>query len=366
MKKWNLVTLSLLCFTLLANPAFATGGRSDGGGNVVVCFQSSAQKQKIQKQFGVIENSDLGNIESIDLLEIYDMKVRYAPLNNRTLMTPKSDSAVSEAQSVFDEFKKNIVNTSADLDKTFNLVLHAVNDGQTFLNQPLRRQNDSNEVVNYDASGRCTLSTLAIQAGDQDFFELSIDGRLWNHPKFSTLNKIALIFHETFYKMDRDKGAIDSLRAQRTNQMLLSTMNNETRSQWLGRVSRYGIISGKSPDVVYAKVLYETSYYEGTLQSRYFLIPENTSHEMYLEYMPGIQSMVQYTREGLAKIAKDYLVSPALVARAEQILSGFAQQNENTHNSYVEAQLGYSFSKPIPNPVQWFSKVPGFDQFQQN
>jgi hypothetical protein len=142
------LTLGVLAFALSAVARAApNGGSSSGGGNVIVCFQTTDERNKIQAQHGVIKDEDLVNIESIDTLEIYDMKTHYSPLSDRTLLPMKYDDPVASVNYIYNWYLKNISfhrwAGGNELGEILPLVIARVNDQKNYLNRPLRVQDDS-------------------------------------------------------------------------------------------------------------------------------------------------------------------------------------------------------------------------------
>jgi hypothetical protein len=369
-----LIGLSLTSFAFVSPQAWA-GGRSDGGGNVVVCFKTLAQKEKVQRQGYAVEDDDLGNIDSIDLLEIFDIKNRNSVLSDRALVTVNGPSEISEAKRIFQYYERAISFSNADsFSSSFNQVIQALQSNYVFADRPLRRQYDSKEAINYDSRGRCLLTTIAMQAGNKQFFEMKLDGRLWRHPKFSLLNKVAVIFHETTYKMDREVTQTDdSLQAQRTTQLLLSKVDGEKRSDWLGKIKAYGILSGSSPDVMFAKSMFGVdmdgvSHLFHLINGWYayapgYVIPTNFTNDNLANYHNQVSKYLTDSRDSREQFKARYTITPGLTQKFDNFFEGLLQTTVATHNSYVYRSLECSADGNNCSVVRWMKSIPNVDQF---
>ncbi len=189
---------------------------------------------------------------------------------------------------------------------------------------------------------------MAIQNGDR-FFELTIDARLWNSAKFSTLSKVALIFHEALYRIDRlDNNATSSLAAQRTNEVLLSTREGESRAEWASLLNSYDVISAASLNADYISRVFQGGWLLYSPNAKpcpgsWWPVPCKTEPFTFSEYLAFVLKYAprpendQFVRYDL----ESGLVHPELVAMVNKILSDLALQPDfDSYFKFITDKFG--------------------------
>ncbi len=173
-----------------------------GGGNGVVCFDSTSIVDQIHANGGYIDNAMLPNIVSI---ESYDLFEARQPRGMAGELVPQIiEPAEGERFLVYISRVMSRVNWTIP-----RLVGHANDalrrlDSNNIIRQPfgLEPVNDVNTVGLLD-SGRCVLATLASHFFEGEKTYLHVDQRLFDHPRHGRTSRAVLILHEVLYMVAR-------------------------------------------------------------------------------------------------------------------------------------------------------------------
>lgn len=154
------------------------GGISGGGGKGIVC------------------RDDLGNIKSVQMLDLYEAKIVYGL--NPSYETAPMDEQIQKALETIPSSQRRLIEIYVDLVKknmTFTpegTVLSPINDSFDFI---------------FPAG--CAAEQLAnFQTNDL----ILVNGDLWKH--LNETDRAALILHEAFYATERIYGSTDSRRSR--------------------------------------------------------------------------------------------------------------------------------------------------------
>lgn len=222
-----LVLCSILCVSSAQAEIDRTLGEwGSGGGNALVCFkQKTAQVGGSEVDINIAEkirNSEskkipdkyLEYIESIEMFDLYEAKKR------RGIDSPQPEIIkINDDEKYYDYFDR----LAKRYDKRVYRMLFVLETAKTlipdtrliFHDFPVEHQNDLGSVAL--PSNNCVVATMAAQVNYNDFYEVHIDERLFNHPTHSKQSKATLILHELLYAVGRktydhkDSGATRNL-----------------------------------------------------------------------------------------------------------------------------------------------------------
>jgi hypothetical protein len=200
---------------LAASPLFA-GTKDGGGGNAVVCFERPEDLYLVRAQGGVIrtESGILDRIESIEAYDLVDAKkeIGTPPRTPQIIEIGENEQPLEYATRILWRWDavngrmydfENPGNGSREMDR-----------------EKILSRLDANEIV-YESNGviqiddtnpsgtietdHCTRVTMAVQTNGPrtDSMRLSIDPRLFFHPKHSRLSQGVLLLHELIYSSAR-------------------------------------------------------------------------------------------------------------------------------------------------------------------
>lgn len=202
--------ISLLTLSLIASSAILEMDRGEwgsGGGNGIVCFQKvsvnddlSLIVKEIENNENIIPDKYLGNIKSIELFDLFEAKKR------RGFNSKLPEIVEIQTSEKYSDYFERLMKRFEDHSQQAPLIL-----GQAFTIVPesnfifsdtaIRFQNDIGEVTL--PSNNCLLTTIAAQVNYNNFYQVHIDNRLFDHPNHSKQSRATLILHEYIYAYGR-------------------------------------------------------------------------------------------------------------------------------------------------------------------
>jgi hypothetical protein len=209
------------------------GGWSSGGGNAIVCFQDDIAEtaiKEIKLAKGIIPNRLLSSQTAIESIEMYDLFESKLPRgldpNNKIKIIQIQDDQdlIRYSHGLMIRFAKMVPIVSRVIGKGLSQLPEA---NMRFHQGAVKQQNDIGEI-NHINDKKCIISTIAIQRNWNNFFELHIDARLFNHPKHSRLSKAVLLLHEFIYSTGRKKGHLDSSQTRKLVETSISVHRGNT------------------------------------------------------------------------------------------------------------------------------------------
>lgn len=248
-----LIILSIGAPAVFAAGPVREGKSGSGGGNAVICFDSREAAAKVKKQGHLVLDEDLSHIRKIEVIDLYELtEGRFS--KTRKLFLSQANSDRDFLKGLEEYFDKKLINSwswepekfysySSKLNKIFSP------DSIMRISKPLKRMVDSNEVVDIDADPYCDLVTVVVQVATENLTELTIDDRLFNHPKHSSISRGVFWLHELMYHPFLKNGAPDSLFAQRRVQAMISFRIGMTFGEWAQELYNKKII-GFSPQML--------------------------------------------------------------------------------------------------------------------
>jgi len=240
MSKINFLQILIFIAGLSPFTIHAEGGMASGGGKGLVCFSASETAKKVRSNRGVVDNTDLNKIVSINALDFIYSNNTLPTLSffQNKGHTEVIEKILSRIEITIPFLYQNIIHTRKILEK-----------GTRYRQNPLKPIDDENDVVASYGS-KCALTTLALNFNLESGPQLHIDNRLFNHPKHTDISKAILLLHEYIYFQARLKGARDS---QKTRELIRIILNGPsyTLDEFTKKVYSLGFI-GKAPQVTYA------------------------------------------------------------------------------------------------------------------
>jgi hypothetical protein len=217
----NTIQTLVLGSLFWASTGLATGGIGSGGGNALVCFDSSSIPDAIRSQGGFLSDEYVPLIKSIETYDLYEAKLpRGADPHPVRLATIGNDESISEflwyimrrVERVAPDVAFETVG-AADLGNLFPAknVIH--------LNHGLTKIDDVNSAEPIDP--KCVLVTVARQVKENQQYFMYIDDRLFGHPLHARESQAALILHEYVYRFARDQGQTDARNTRALVGMML-------------------------------------------------------------------------------------------------------------------------------------------------
>ncbi len=207
----------LLCTSVFALSANARikgleniqGEWGSGGGNALVCFQRKVISiggeektitQLVRENKNRIPDEVLQHIDSIEMFDLYEAKKK------RGLSSVKPEIIeIGETEEYYDYIErlaKRYHGTVNDMYGFVEIGKNLIPDTNIIFHESaVEHQNDLGSVTL--PTRHCIIATMAAQVNFNNFFELHIDERLFNHPKHSKQSKATLILHELIYAMAR-------------------------------------------------------------------------------------------------------------------------------------------------------------------
>lgn len=192
-------SLIVIVFLLITSFAFA-GGSDRGGGNALVCFSNPAITKQIRdphhSQYGIIADSVLDQIDSIEMLDLYQAK-----LSNQSHGIPKPIVELPESSSI--EGWDYAVLLSDRIANFVPALYFKILQSRTLLARNIHfssngvaKIDDTNLLFDFDREN-CVIATMAAQ--DPQNEALFIDQRLFNHPRHSLQSRGVMWLHEWIY-----------------------------------------------------------------------------------------------------------------------------------------------------------------------
>lgn len=187
----------------------AFGEWGSGGGNALVCFEPVVVAdgnrsvniiEEIKANKNTIPDKYLQHIESIELFDLYEAKKR------RGLDSAKPEIlAIKEDEKFYDYFER----LGSRFEDTVYFMKGMVDQGKELLPDSriifhdfaVEYQNDLGSVTL--PGSNCLIITMAAQVNYNDFYEVHVDERLFNHPKHTKQSRATLILHELIYAVGR-------------------------------------------------------------------------------------------------------------------------------------------------------------------
>lgn len=199
------------------------GEWGSGGGNALVCFKQSVIVRdggvtdivsEIKKNNNTIPDIYLSYIKTIEMFDLYEAKKKRGIDSKKSEIIEIStdENIYNYLERLGNRFKgkvdlmKEMITEGKELIPDTQLVFHEF---------AVEYQNDLGSVTL--PSSNCVISTIAAQVNYNEFYEVNIDDRLFNHPKHSKQSKATLVLHELIYAIGRkyfnhtDSGATRNL-----------------------------------------------------------------------------------------------------------------------------------------------------------
>jgi hypothetical protein len=220
-------------------PVFAAGGRSDGGGNAVVCFDQLGIPDQIRSNEGELTDNFIPHIQSVETFDLYEARLPRG-VNGKlpvlALIGPNEnlDSYIGRLNarlSVVAPILAREIKESEDLFTDDNII----ND-----QHGLEKIDDVNAVSLI--APNCVLATMAIQLNNQGQYSLHLDQRLFDHPLHSQESRAALILHEYIYRYARELGQTDSANTRALLSMILEQDQSVRIHDFLDKAEALGFL----------------------------------------------------------------------------------------------------------------------------
>jgi hypothetical protein len=219
------------------------GGKSgSGGGNVVICFKDRLAAAKVKSQDNAVYDEDLSQIESIEALDLYELtKGRFK--GTRKLFIEGNVTSFDEYIQKHLSIMTTKLSRAAELAKELQYPVYGslvpfTSDDIAYTSEPLKRQKDSGESVDFYTNPKCTLTTIIVQTTNPN--ELTIDERLFFHPVHSVTSQAVLFIHEFNYAFVlRSGNSTNSLLAQRQTQTQISYKPGVKWKDWFAEKNKF-------------------------------------------------------------------------------------------------------------------------------
>jgi len=191
--KTGLVTTALL-------GAFQTfaGAGSSGGGNAVVCFKNSQSIKQIKENDGWIKTELFEDMESVELLDLYQAKLPRGMFNQNKREIVKA----YENESV-DEYLKRIIDT---VGSQLPLVRSIIGWGERELTNRIAQPNGLRPIYDYNSFGmvdnsKCIVATIIAQYSIGSDSYIQYDPRFYSlpHSVHAKESKALSLLHEYIY-----------------------------------------------------------------------------------------------------------------------------------------------------------------------
>ena len=190
----------------------ALGGWASGGGNAVVCFLRAHAEQavaRVKDNKGQIPDDLIPSIVSIEMYDNFEARLpRGLQQEIPEIIEIKEGQPIKEwVLSLAQRFHRYV----PAIGQNIYAGMHAIPDSNIrFYAGPVKQVNDISNVIGTVNRNKCVITTMAIQRNFNDFYNLYIDSRLFNHPKHSLQSKATLLLHEYFYTQGRKNNHEDS------------------------------------------------------------------------------------------------------------------------------------------------------------
>lgn len=223
------------CLILFTVNAYA--GQDRGGQNALVCFDSKEVENRVTKDDrGILKNWALPHIKSI---QTYDLAYALRP---RGFDNPKPQEILNiKSDETPSQYIERIKGRWRPI---FPYISEVIESGQKVLNGPSTLHFDSSLEFVSDTKPEvlpsCPLFTIAYQTGQNSTLSMNIDSRIYNHKKFSTLNKALLQLHEILYLHFRKLGANDSVGTRRLLSILIAKEINTEAGELISSINDTG------------------------------------------------------------------------------------------------------------------------------
>lgn len=206
-----ILLLAIVSIQAQAKINYARGEWGSGGGNALVCFAKVTEitngevKERdlvaeVKANNNTIPNELLQWIDTIELFDLYEAKKRRGLDSKKPEIIKIKDN--EKIYEYFDRlgkrFEKNVYVMKGFIDFGKKLI---PDTNLIFHESAVKYQNDLGSVTL--PGPNCLISTIAAQVNFNDYFEVHIDERLFNHPKHTKQSKATLILHELIYALGR-------------------------------------------------------------------------------------------------------------------------------------------------------------------
>ena len=242
------LTLALIGITPLFLPlrsqADQGGGWSSGGGNAVVCFHRASVARAVRRAGGVVPNSALRQIRSVEVLDLYEAKgLRDSAGNPHVLIglggiEGQTEPAIEYVGRLAARFRyslpemEELIRGHLEDFPHENVILH---NGSL---HPIRDIGSSPALPD----PRCVLSTLATQQSLHGTNYLHLDSRLFLHANHSELSKAVLLLHEVLYRHSIMRGESTSQSVRQVIGELITRSPDQTVASLRARFRELGFL----------------------------------------------------------------------------------------------------------------------------
>lgn|GEM_PF-2622510 len=249
-KSAPLTALTLALTAIVANPASAEkegGGWSSGGGNGVVCFSSPQTADSIRKNGGIIPDSALKEITSIEAYDLYEARAPrgFEARPAQIIQTFRNESPRAYVERMAIRMEPNVpwiadlIRQGSEVFSDARIIVHPSAIGQKM------------DMANIDelTDPKCVISTLATQTTQGNKSYLHLDGRLMKHSAQSPLSKSVLFLHEVLYRHAILVGQTDSRNTRHMVAEVISRYPGQTVATLIDSAKALGFISTQEPKV---------------------------------------------------------------------------------------------------------------------
>ena len=231
----ELLLLAILGLSLSANGRVKglqnlKGEWGTGGGNALVCFSQKTFSDNSQQEniVEIIKNNNnnvpdklLSYIESIEIYDLYEAKMErgLARKSAEIVEISKDEEILSYIDRLGERYLTRV-----------EYMHYLIYEGKKILpesniiitNKPIVEQ--LNDIANVILpTENCVITTMAAQINTNNYYQLFIDERLYDHPRHSKQSKATLILHEMIYAFLREhKGHTNSSAARAIVRMFIS------------------------------------------------------------------------------------------------------------------------------------------------
>jgi hypothetical protein len=226
--------------------AHATDAGTRGGGNAVICFNDPAIPVVIRKDKGDIKNEYISKITSIEMLDLYEVKLAQG-MDSTTTVEIK-DVLANEGLSQFTKRMLGRIRpfTPKFYDKAMEMMAEMPPERAFAHPYGIENVNDFNLMGRID-SRNCVVGTVLAHTPNGQITDIHYDQRLWNHASFGNLNKHVAYLHEVVYRTYREMEDLDanSDQSRRIVGMLLKKdLKQDELTQKMGSILN---ISARTP-----------------------------------------------------------------------------------------------------------------------
>jgi hypothetical protein len=310
-KSWSVLFLGIALF----NPS-AHAGRgvdSSGGGNAIVCFDSSTIATRLRQEklagSGFIADSDIQHITSVELLDVHKAKIPSLKMGELVPVTPRViEARPGETPDQYSERLKK------RFEVYFPGIIKILEDGQSSFKSVkpyahgLMSIDDVNSVENFNTE-TCVKATIIAQYYEPAGNYIAYDARIFALPMsvFPATDRALSFWHEYLYllaKINRQAQSSDS------TQTLLGALitHGVTLKELLSLVD---VTVGSSTEDTYASKYVEENFVTKFVkQVNDDLIKENLETDLwhdisyYVEDQKGLFESVESAFDRVEKMAK--------------------------------------------------------------